>query len=68
MKKYIIQTIILLLCFILVMAFPGCNRYATPEKYANPRCEFERGQRNYEKKMMKKERRNRNIDPLQWNK
>jgi hypothetical protein len=40
MKKYIIQTIILLLCFILAMAFSGCNRYFTPEKYANPKHKF----------------------------
>ena len=68
MKKYTIQIIIILICFILVMAFPGCNRYFTPEKYANPRGKFEKEQRKYEKKMLKKERQNRNIDPLQWNK
>jgi hypothetical protein len=68
MKKYIIQTIILLICFILAMVFSGCNRYFTPEKYANPKGEFEKGQRKYEKKLMKKERQTRNIDPLKWNK
>lgn len=68
MKKYTIKTITILICFVLSMSFAGCSRYFTPEKYANPRGEFERGQRKYEKKMMKKERQNRNIDPLQWNK
>jgi hypothetical protein len=50
------------------MAFGGCNRYFTPEKYANPKGEFEKYQKRYERKMMKKERQNRNIDPLKWNK
>jgi hypothetical protein len=68
MKKYIIRTIILLTCVILAMTFPGCNRYFTPDKYANPRGEFEKEQRRYEKKLMKKERQNTNIDPLKWNK
>jgi len=67
-KKLIIQTIIILACFILTMAFSGCNRYFTPEKAANPRGEFERGQRKYERKLMREERQNKNIDPLKWNK
>ena len=66
MKKYIIRTIILLICFIVAMVFHGCGRYFTPEKAANPKGEFEKGQRRYEKKMMKKERQNNNIDPLRW--
>jgi len=66
MKKYIIRTIILLIYFLLVMAFGGCNRYFTPERYANPKGEFEKYQKRYERKMMKKERQN--IDPLKWNK
>lgn len=48
------------------MAFGGCNRYFTPERYANPKGEFEKYQKRYERKMMKKERQN--IDPLKWNK
>ena len=68
MKKHIIRTIILLLCFILAMAFGGCNRYFTPEKVANPKGEFEKGQRKYERKLMREERQNKNIDPLKWNK
>jgi hypothetical protein len=68
MKKYAIQAIVILVCLILVMIFPGCYRYYNPDKYANPTCEFEKGQRKYERKMMKKERQNRNIDPLRWNK
>ena len=68
MKKYIIRTIILLLCFILAMVLPGCSRHFTPDRYANPKGEFEKEQRRYEKKLMKKERQNRNIDPLKWNK
>jgi len=68
MKKYIIQTIILLICFILAMVLPGCSRYFTPDRYANPKDEFEKGQRKYERKLMREERQNRNIDPLKWNK
>jgi hypothetical protein len=40
----------------------------TPEKYANPKGEFEKGQRKYERKMMREERQNKNRDPLKWNK
>lgn len=68
MKKYIIQIIILLICFILGMILPGCNRYFNPDKYANPKGEFEKEQRKYEKKMIREERQNKNRDPLKWNK
>ena len=68
MKKHIIRTIILLLCFILAMAFPGCTRYYTPDQAANHKTSFEKRERREEKKLMKKERQNRNIDPLKWNK
>lgn len=50
------------------MAFPGCTRYFTPNKAANPKCEFEKGQRKYERKLMREERQNKNIDPLKWHK
>jgi hypothetical protein len=56
-----------LIYFSLILLSVGCNRYYTPEKYANPKCEFEKGQRRYEKKMMRRERQNNNIDPLKWN-
>lgn len=68
MKKYIIQIIIISTCFILAMAFSGCSRYFTPDEAANPKGEFERGQRKYERKLMKEERQNKNRDPLKWNK
>jgi len=68
MKKYIVRIIILIICFVLAMAFPGCSVRFTPERYANPKCSFEKGQRKYERRMMKKERQYRNIDPLKWNK
>lgn len=68
MKKYVIQAIVILACFVLAMIFSGCSRYFNTHKYANPTCEFEKGQRKYERKMMRKERQNRNIDPLKWNK
>ena len=68
MKKHIIRIVVLLLCFLLAMAFPGCNRYFSPDKAANPKGEFEKGQRKYERKMMREERQNKNRDPPKWNK
>ena len=50
------------------MTSSGCNRYFTPDEAANPKGEFEKEQRKYEKKMMREERQNKNRDPLKWNK
>jgi hypothetical protein len=50
------------------MAFSGCNRYYTPDQAANHKTSFEKRERREERKLMKKERQNRNIDPLKWNK
>jgi len=48
MKKYVIRTLIILILFFLVMAFSGCTKYFTPEKYANPKRKYEvRGRRVY---------------------
>jgi hypothetical protein len=69
MKKYIIRTIILLLCFILTMALSGCTTYTNPYQAANPRHKFESGNRRYERKM-RRFNRNKNslptIDPLRF--
>jgi hypothetical protein len=40
LKKYAIRAIILILLFLLAMIFNGCNRYYSPERYANPRHKF----------------------------
>jgi hypothetical protein len=39
-KKYAIRAIILILLFLFAMIFSGCNRYFTPERYANPRHKY----------------------------
>lgn len=40
LKKYAIRAIILIVLFFLAMIFSGCNRYFTPERYANPRHKY----------------------------
>lgn len=41
MKKYITRAIFLIIIFFLVMAFSGCTKYYSPEKYANPKRKYE---------------------------
>jgi hypothetical protein len=57
MKKYII---------LLVFLF-GCSKKFSPDDAANPKTSFEKRERREEKRLMKKERQNKIIDPLKWN-
>ena len=67
MKIYIIRTIILLLCFMLAIAFSGCTTYINPYQAANPRHKFESGNKRYERKIRRLNRSNSpTIDPLRF--
>jgi cell division protein YceG involved in septum cleavage len=39
-KKYTIRIIILLVLFLLAILLNSCNKYYSPEKYANPRHRY----------------------------
>ena len=58
MKKYIIFIAILLV---------GCTKKFSPYDYAYPKTPFEKRERREERKLMRKERQTKNIDPLKWN-
>jgi len=39
-KKYTVRIIILLVLFLLAILLNSCNKYYSPEKYANPRHKY----------------------------
>jgi hypothetical protein len=55
--------------FILFFIIFGtsCSTYFSPERYANPKHKFESGNKKFERKMRRAEKReNRTIDPLRF--
>ena len=72
MKKYIVRTIILAACFILAMAFSGCNRYFTPDqaieyglidKVISPADDVAIERRDYEGMLRASQAQNRSARP-----
>jgi hypothetical protein len=64
-KKLVLQILFLLTCFLLVMSLQCCTRYYDPYVYANPKHKFETGNKRYERKLRRLERRDtKTIDPL----